>query len=77
MLAKSAQKCAHTRSALAIFILLHKTAYMNNAHTYAHTKCVLQANLPRIQMVYVFRTGMNSTFTWAMLNKSISVLPIT
>ena len=27
-------------------------------------------------MVYIFRTGINSTFTWAMPNKLISVLPI-
>ena len=46
--------------------------------TYTHcTKCVLQTNLPRIRMIYFFRTGMNSTFTWAMLNKSVSALPIT
>ena len=41
------------------------------------TKLVLQTNLPRIGIVYIFRTGMNSTFTWAMPNESILVLPIT
>jgi len=40
------------------------------------TKCVLQTNLHRVRMVYIFRTGMNSTFTCTMPNKSISVLPI-
>ena len=29
---------------------------------------VSKFELPRIGMVYIFRTGMNSTFTWAMPN---------
>ena len=50
---------------------------IDNAHC---TKCVLQTNIPRIRMVYIFRTGMNSTYfhmIWSMPNKSISALPIT
>ena len=46
-------------------------------HGHPFTKFVLQTNLLRIVMVYIFRTPMNSTFLWAMPNKSISVLPIT
>ena len=32
-------------------------------------KFVLQTNLPRIRMVYTFRTGMNTAFTWPMPNE--------
>ena len=34
-------------------------------------------NLPRIGIVYILEPQNGSTFTWAMPNKSISVLPIT
>ena len=56
----------------------YKALIMNVKKRAAHcTKYLLQTNLPRIGMVYIFRTGMNSTFTSAMPNKSIPVLPIT
>ena len=51
-----------------------KIFYLRWSHC---SKFVLQTNLPRIGMVYIFRTVMNSTSTWTMPNKSISVLPIT
>ena len=48
------------------------------AITYTSFMFLLHCNTSKvIRMVYIFRTGMNSTFTWAMPNKSISVLPIT
>ena len=40
-------------------------------------KLVVQTNLPSIGKTHIFRTGMKSTFTWAMPYKSISVLVIT
>ena len=36
--------------------------------------CVLQTNLRRIRLVYIFKIVMNSTFTWALPNKSFSGL---
>ena len=41
------------------------------------TKVVVQTNLPRMGMLYIFWRAMMSTFTWAMPYKLISVCLIT
>ena len=33
-----------------------------------------QIDIPRIEMAYIFRTGMTSTFMWAMPNRSVPIL---
>ena len=41
------------------------------------SKIAVQTNFPSNGKTHIFRTGMKSTFTWAMPYKSISVLLIT
>ena len=41
------------------------------------TKRVVQTNLPRLGVTYLFGSGMKSTFIWAMPYKWTPGLPIT